>query len=175
MNFLELTSYIGGPQGYADRPEFSDDVWPLLMRKRTEIEGVFLFRNDRSRSLGWAGEYAVVSENIVRIRPMDQLTEHEIDKLKHWSFYGGHLNVLYRVSSESSLLRELCNLYPTIHHSSDDVEPLGLDEEFLPELRVFTAASPSLHLSFAHDGDPLYVFGELEALRELLRNVNRPH
>ena len=170
MNFLELTSYIGDAQGYAETPDFRSDVWPLLKREAKEIDGVFLFRNDSSSSVRLMGHYQIITENIICIGSADELTDHELSKLEHWSFYGGHLTVLYRVSTESSLLRELCNLYPSTHLSSDDIDQLGLRQESLMELRAFVAASPKefLHFSFAHDADPLYIFGELETLRALL-------
>ena len=171
MNFLELTSYIGDPQGYADEPGFTRDVWPLIRSKQKEIANVFLFRNDTSSSLGWSSYYEPVTNNIARIRPMSELTDGEIEKLQHWSFYGGHLNVLYQLPSESSLLHGLISLYPVVKLSSHDVDPIGLDPEYLAELRGFIDASPSglLHFCFSHDADPLYIFGELESLRSLLR------
>ena len=174
MNFLELTSYIDDAQGYAEFPDFLSDVWPLLKGKRNEIEDVFLFQNDSSSSLGWPGYYEVVTQNIRHIRSMDELTDQELSKLEHLSFYGGHLNVLYRVSTESSLPREFCTLYPIVNLSSDDIDQLGLEQKYLIELREFTAALPkqSLYFSFAHDADPLYIFGDLEALRTLLRDQN---
>lgn len=170
MNFIELTSYIGDPQGYGDGPDFTNDVWPLIRRKQKEIANVFLFRNDTSSSLGWSGYYEPVSNNIGRIRPMSELTQGEIEKLEHWSFYGGHINVIYQLPSESSLLRELLGIYPTVRLSSDDVDEIGLGPEYLAELQRLIAGSPtgSLHFSFSHDADPLYIFGELESLRSLL-------
>lgn len=172
MNFIELTSLIDDEQGYADDPEFQSDIWPLLRRSAKEIDGVFLFRNHRSRGFGWLGPYQVVSQNIVRIQPMAELTDDELDKIKLWSFYAGHLNVLYSATSESSLVRELCRIYPTFSLSSDDIDQLALDPEPLTELRAFTAALPKevVHFAFAHDGDPLFMFGELETLRALLRS-----
>jgi hypothetical protein len=171
MNFIEATSYIGDPQGYADGPDFSSEVWPLIRRKQKEISNLFLFWNDTSRSLGWPGHYEPITKHIARIRPLSELTDQEIAKLEHWSFYGGHLNVLYQLSAERSLLPDLLHLYPTVKLSSDDVDAVGLGPEYLGELQRFTAASPpgSLHFSFAHDADPLYIFGDLESLRVVLR------
>src|SRR5687768_9835781 len=100
---------------------------------------------------------------------MDELTNDELSKIEHWSFYGGHLNVLYRVSTESPLLEELCSLYPVVKLSSEDTDQIGLGQESLTELQAFTAASPRLlHFSFAHDADPLCIFGDLERLRSHL-------
>ena len=171
MNLLELTAYIPEPEGYADLPDFESDVWPLLRRKGQEIENLFLFINDNSRSLAWPGHFELVTRNILRIRSMDELTDRELDRLQVLSFYGGHLNVVYRVPAESSLLLELCSMYPLVKLSSDDIDPLGLNQQSLSELGAFTAALPKelLHFSFSHDADPLYVFGDLETLRDLLR------
>jgi hypothetical protein len=169
LEFLELTSYIGDPQGYADFPSFKNDVWPLIKSKAKEIESVFLFRNDSSSNVGWLGRYEIVTQNIIRIGYMDELTNDELSKIEHWSFYGGHLNVLYRVSTESPLLEELCSLYPVVKLSSEDTDQIGLGQESLTELQAFTAASPRLlHFSFAHDADPLCIFGDLERLRSHL-------
>src|SRR5689334_1605554 len=172
MNFLELTSYVGGPEGYADFPNFPDHIWPLVTSKAKEVESLYLVQNDDSSSLSWPGQYEVVTRRVVRINSLAALTGQELRKVEHLSFYGGHLNVLYRISRASSLLRELCKLFPVVKLSSDDVEQIGLDEESLVELRTFIEALPTefLCFSFTHDADPLYVFGELEALRELLRS-----
>jgi hypothetical protein len=172
VNFLELTSRIGEPEEYADFPEFQSDVWPLLRQKANEIEGVFVFAQPRSRSWSWPGRYEAVSERIVRLSPTTELTQEEFKELEHLSFYGGHLNVLYQLPSGSPLLHELCAMYPTVSLSSDDLDQLALDPEPLAELRAFTDALPqeSLHFAFAHDGDPLFVFGYLETLRSLLRS-----
>lgn len=172
MNFLELTSYIGGPEEYADFPEFQSDVWPLLRRKADEIEGVFLFWNNNSRSISWPRPFEVVTERIARLKSTAELTEDEFSELQYLSFYKGHLNVLYRVSTEGSLLQELCNMYPAVSLSSDDIDQLGLDPEPLADLRAFTDALPHgfVHFAFVHDGDPLCVFGPLEPLRSLLRS-----
>ena len=171
MNFLELTSYIGEPQGYADFPEFQSDVWPLLRRKANEIESVFIFAQPRQARRSWPGRYEPISERIARLSPTSELTQQEFSELQLLSFYAGHLNVIYQISTESSLLRELCALYPVVNLSSDDIDQLGIDPEPLAELRAFTDALPPgfLNYSFSHDGDPLFVFGPLEALRSLLR------
>ena len=170
MNFLELSSEIDDPQGYADFPYFQRDVWPLIRRRATEIESVFLFINEASSSLGWVGYYEMVTRKIMRISSMAELTDDELSRIEQLSYYGGHFNVLYHVSTESSLVRELCNLYPTVKLSRDDADQLGLGEESFTELRAFTVALPKdlLQFSFAHDGEPLYIFGEREALEKLL-------
>jgi hypothetical protein len=78
--------------------------------------------------------------------------------------------VVYQLPGESSLLRELLGVYPTVRLSSGDVDAIGLGPEYLAELQRLIAAAPagSLHFSFSHDADPLYIFGELESLRSLL-------
>lgn len=170
MNFLELSSKIDDSEGYADFPYFQRDVWPLIRRKAKEVKSVFLFWNDVSSSLGWAGHYEMVTAKIMLIRPMAELTDDELSGIEHLSYYGGHFNVLYHVSTESLLIRELCNLYPTLDLSSDDVDQLGLGQESFTEFRAFTAALPKelIQFSFAHDADPLYIFGERETLEKLL-------
>ncbi len=170
MNFLELTSLIGEPEEYAEFPEFQSDTWPFLKRNADEIRSVFLFRNHGSRGFGWMGQYQVITRNIIRIGTMNELTEAELLKIHYWSFYEGHLNVLYQVSTEGSLLRELCNMYPVVDLSSDEIDQLALEQEALTELRDFIAASPKglLHFAFCHDAEPLIIFGELDALNALL-------
>lgn len=170
MNFLELTSYIGEPDGYADSPDFQSDIWPLMRRKAQEIESVFLFRSDKSSSMGWLGHYDLVSQNIIRIGSMSDLNDTELSRIEHWSFYGGHLSVVYRVSIQSSLVHEFCKLFPGVSLSSDDIDQLAMEPELLSELRWLSDESPKeiLHFAFAHDADPLFIFGDLDVLRSLL-------
>ena len=169
MNFLELTSYIGEREGYADDPEFLTDIWPRLMGKHHEIENLFLFQN-RSGRVGWFGDCQVLSQNLIRIPSLAELSDDELDKIKYWSYYGGHFNVIYQVTTESSLVREFCKLYPSVKLIGDDMDQFPLEQESVVELQSFIATLPKeiVHLSFCHDGDPLQIFGDLEALRELL-------
>ena len=169
MDFLELTSLIGEPEEYADFPDYQSDVWPFMRRKAEEIRSVFLFRT-ASRGFNWPGQYQVITQNIIRIGTMGELSDPELRKIHYWSFYEGHLNVLYQVSTEGSLLRELCEMYPVVELSNDEIDQLALDPKPLTELRAFIAAAPQglLHFAFSHDADPLFIFGDLDQLTALM-------
>ena len=116
-------------------------------------------------------ERAGVSES--RLADLGSLTKQSdqmMEMLKHRSFYGGHLNVLYVIQAESLLLRELVKLYPKpgILYS-DSTNNLGLPFEAMSELARFVESlAPHWSvLTFCGDGDPACIFGDRETLEEL--------
>jgi hypothetical protein len=110
---------------------------------------------------------------------MTKLSAQMLDLLKHRSYYGGHLNVLYMIPSESPLLTELVKLYPVPGViDSDSTNDLALSFEARSELARFVEALPRqlAVVSFGHDGDPAFIFGERAALEKLqiASMANRP-
>lgn len=165
MIFLELDSYIEPPIGYPGRPYFDSDLWPLIVRRSGEIKTVLWFHHDRPP------EPTGLRESLLTdLGPMTMLSVQMIEMLKHRSYYGGHLNVLYVIPCESPLLTELVNLYPVPGViDSDSTNDLALSFDVRSELVRFVEALPSqlVVLSFAHDGDPAFIFGERAALEKL--------
>jgi len=81
------------------------------------------------------------------------------------------LNVLYLIPSEAFLLREIFNLYPSPAKLSNDYfDSLGLADASRLELGKFIGSLPDNHVvaAFAHDADPLYIFGSSNTLRSMV-------
>jgi hypothetical protein len=174
MIFLVLDSYIEPPIGYPGRPYFDSDVWPLIVTRSDEIKSALWFHHDRSPD-----HTGLRQSPVTDLGPMAKLSAQTIDMLKHKSYYGGHLNVLYVIPSESPLLTELVNLYPAPGViDSDSTNDLALSFAVRSELTRFVEALPRqlVVLSFAHDGDPAFIFGERAALEKLQVGsmANRP-
>ena len=161
MIFLEMESYIEPPLGCPEGPYFDSDLWPLILRRANEIQTLLWFRHEPP---------GVNESHLADLGPLTTQSGQMLETLKHRSYYGGHLNVLYVVQAESLLLRELVKLYPkpgVLY--SDSTNNLGLPFEARSELARFVESLPphgSL-LSFAHDADPAYIFGDRETLQEL--------
>src|SRR5437870_5659149 len=112
MNFLELTSYVGGRQGYADEPTFNGLIWPLLLLHRTLIARVFLFNHESSRiDVARFPKSEAITSNIASIGSLAKLTNDQLKMIANRSFSAGHLNVLYQIC-DNSLLRKLIASYP---------------------------------------------------------------
>lgn len=161
MIFLELESYMEPPEGFPDGPYFNSDLWPLILRRSDEVRNVLWFRHE---SVG-AGE-----SHLAELGPLTTQSNQMMETLKHRSFYGGHLNVLYVVQAESLLLVELAKLYPKPGViDSDSRNDLGLPIHARSELARFVESLPPQWavLTFAHDADPAYIFGERETLEKL--------
>ena len=101
MVFLELDSYIEPPIGYPGRPYFDSDLWPLIVRRSDEVKMVLWFHPDPPPTRTGRRE-----SHLTELGPMTKLSADMLAMLKHRSYYGGHLNVLYVIPSESPLLTE---------------------------------------------------------------------
>ena len=161
MIFLEMESYIEPPLGYPEGPYFQTDLWPLILRRSDEVQTVLWFQYEPPR---------VNESYLADLGPLTRQPDYMMEMLKHRSFYGGHLNVLYVIQAESLLLRELVKLYPqpgVLY--SDSTNDLGLPFDARSELARFVESLPPKWaiLSFAHDADPAYIFADREMLEEL--------
>lgn len=172
MNFIELTSFIRDRQGYSDEPLFDRQLWPLFLTNRQAIGSVFLFRHELSTvPAEFFGDYELISHNIVAVGPLGRLSSEKLEALEYLSFFGGHLSVLYQTRNEDSFVPQLCRLYPQPGRLSNDaIDTLGLEDSARFELGAFvgTLSDDMLLVSFAHDADPLYIFGEKLTLSGLL-------
>ena len=161
MIFLEMESYIEPPLGYPDGPYFDSDLWPLILRRSDEVRTVLWFRHEPP---------SLNESHLADLGPLTTQSDQMMEMLKHRSYYGGHLNVLYVIQAESLLLRELVKLYPkpgVLY--SDSTNNLGLPFDAMSELARFVDSLPPHWsvLSFCGDGDPACIFGDRETLEEL--------
>jgi hypothetical protein len=135
LHFIELTSRIDAPEGYANEPDFDEQLWPLLVNNAGEIDQVLLFAHPFSRlDQKSIQRYEGVGKLFADMGPMGRLSASELETLADWSFAGGHLSVLYRINRESSMLPKLLTAYPSpgklLDTSMDTpgVEPADADE-----------------------------------------------
>ena len=175
---LKFTTWCGPPQGYHDEPGFLNKVWPFLLEHSALISNVYLFKNAFfagqrrwQRTFGKSLKLTLNSRSeleIIDLGPMSSLPTQLLNDLRHRSFYGGHLNVLYKADSED-FLAKLCRLWPTSGTISDQVDALGLQEMESDFLTNFLSSIPERYLvaAFGHDADPLYIFGSFPALTKL--------
>lgn len=172
VSFIELTCDLGPEKGYADGAYFDTDIWPIFLSNLDAVEKVFLFINS-----GWgsskknfeSGEK--VSPNIADIGPMEWLSNKQLREIEGRSFFGGHLNVLYLIAAKNSVLTKLLSMYPQpVKLNSRPVDTLPLKNRETVELGMLVSNIPDSHVlvGFAHDADPLYIFGSLSTLESLL-------
>ena len=170
-SFIELSSYSESLDRYDGGPYFDTDLWPLVLKNINQIRRVLIFHHESSKipitSLGCG---LMISPNIRDIGAMNQLSSESLATLAVWSF-GGHISVLYHLANESSIPRELFNLYPIpgkLYLNSED--ELGITDEARLEFAVVLNTVPADHvvLAFAHDADPLFIFGSEEGLTSLI-------
>lgn len=167
MIFLELESYIEPPLGFPGHPYFASDLWPLLLSRSDEVRTVLWFQHEPPLN-----EAGVRESYLTDLGPLTNQSEQMMEMLKHRSYYGGHLNVLYVVQPDSSLLTELVKMYPTPGViASDSTTDLGLPVGAKSELAQFVENHLLPRwavLTFAQEGDTAYIFGQRETLETLL-------
>ena len=129
------------------------------------------------RTVLWFQHEPAVSQAGVResyltdLGPLTNQSGQTMELLKHRSYYGGDLNVLYVIQPDSSLLMELVKMFPTPGViGSDSTTDLGLSVAATSELARFVESHLLPRwavLTFAQEGDTAYIFGERETLETL--------
>ena len=172
LHFIELTSQIDEPQGYANEPDFDKQLWPLLVNNAAEIDQVLLFAHPFSQlDQKSIQRYERAGRLFANMGPMGRLSASELEALADRSFAGGHLSVLYRLNRESSILPKLLTAYPAPGKLLDtSMDTPGLEPADLDELArlIEETGDAQVFVSFSHDGDPLYIFGTRRTLEWLL-------
>jgi len=167
MIFLELESYIDPPLGFPGHPYFTSDLWPLILRRSDEVRTVLWFQHEPP-----VNQAGVRESYLTDLGPLTNQSDQTMELLKHRSYYGGDLNVLYVVQPDSSLLMELVKMFPIPGvMASDLTTDLGLSVAARSELARFVENHllPCWAvLAFAHEGDTAYIFGQRETLETLL-------
>lgn len=175
LGLVEFTSWIqDDPSGYSDNPEFEKDLWPLIATSR-DISDVCLLRSRFSakKSLDRLSMKVVDSawrEFPLRLGQISKLSEQDRGALSHLTTFGGHLSVLYQFAGTGTL-QTLLRLWPRHSALSTDFSLLGLNSaELTGILHALNAFCTDGHVvvAFAHDGDPMYLFGEDTAVADIL-------
>jgi hypothetical protein len=105
LHFIELTSQIDAPEGYANEPDFDKQLWPLLVNNAEEIDQVLLFAHPFSQlDQKSIQRYERAGKLFANVGPMRELSASELETLENRSFAGGHLSVLYRLNRERWIL-----------------------------------------------------------------------
>jgi hypothetical protein len=166
LHYLECTSFSqDNTEGYCELPSFTKHIWPLFEKYAGLIDAVYrIVRPGSIRKLsGKRLDMVVASLGPFRMIPAKQMPE-----VKARSFSGGHLDVFYKCKDEP-FLSALIRLWPLPAQLSDDSGTLRLDPLKLSAVEKLLSSiqDPYVLVSFAHDGDPMYLFG----LRRTLLNL----
>lgn len=140
---------------------FTKTVWPLLISRGSEIDAFLFGARKRIPHLSPDGV-----ERLGRLAALDRETQ---EKVRHFSYYGGNMNVVFRAASRGPI-EALVAPWPLLQTKDD--------EDFLPpswtprETKAFLSLvmdSPvgGASFCFGHDGDPLFVFANSELIRSL--------
>ncbi len=163
LTYLELDC-----TGRLSGPKFPDDVWSVIRRCSLDISDVFLFRTRNFRRDRLFRECPEVHPSLFSLGPLAQLDKRAEKTVRVYSFYGGHLNVLFRTHS-LQLLRSLVALWPIAAIEKGTNLGLSTDEmaDFIGAVSWAIASGPVF--AFFQDWFPMLVFGEeslLAGLRE---------
>ncbi|MEJ2182860.1 MAG: hypothetical protein P8Y66_05005 [Nitrospirota bacterium] len=163
--FLECTSYSeNNPQGYDDLPVFHRDVWPLIENNIDSIETIYIFPPHEE-------EPEVIEKEIIKNLYREQLRWRNV---KHRSYYGGHLDVYFR-TSDLSFISRLISLWRQPCPLMNTVEDLKIEDYKIIFLRNITKEMDESYVlfGFGHDGDPLYLFGQVNTLATIADEKRR--
>lgn len=178
LSLIKLSRHINPRAGFTAEPDFARDLWTTMLNQSFVIEDVFLFCNSRwlgKRTLFESG--ARVTPRIASLGRMAQLKDKELVELKSRSSENGHLSVLYQIAYQELLVANLINLFTATKTLSDARrDDLALKSDETLELNCFIEARDESHLfaGFAHNAEPLYLFGHptlLEASLQLAADL----
>ncbi len=179
LHLIKLSRHINPRLGYAAEPRFKTQIWRLILNHVEHVDDVLLFANSQwsgNRQSFVAGES--FSPRINSIGRMTWLSEAQFTEVANRSDEDGHFSVLYKIFNESVLLPRLINLWTTprafgnmLSDAARDDIGLKLDETY--ELAHFVHAVEATHTiaSFAHNAEPLYLFGNPDALQTSLQQA----
>ena len=176
LNYIELTlDYGQPPEGWDKMPLFRKDIWPLILVCKDQILEVYLFYNAHWQGKSEANRYCSGSSfNITPLGLISQMPPSMLNELEWRSDFGGHLNVLYLINSNSEILAALTRLYQSPGVFCDDsYDDLGLSlvERRHVQQLIRDIPNNNVLLGFGHDGDPVYIFGQSEILRSLNSDI----
>ncbi len=146
---------------------FLNGVWPRLEAQAGLITNTYLLRYPGSMAYLY-DKLLVDSPHFIQARPANgvldlgplcSLERHALESVKYGSFYNGHLNVLFLLKEEvlNGLLVLSC--FKEKHELKwDDFGALGAGERIFLESVLRCIPKDSAALTFAHDGEPLYLF-----------------
>lgn len=158
-------------------PDSLRDVWPLLLAHQASIRGLH-FVVDRTasrftlRRLGLPLWDRNRSADVYPLPSLSDLTEEQLEAVQYSSFSAGHLTILFVTDYDSDLMRAFVKLWPTVtFQTSCDWDALGLKSQTISAFAEFLEShvDRSCVISFAHDAEPVYVFGREDHLRLLLK------
>lgn len=140
---------------------FTKTVWPFLVSKGMEVEACLFGACGRIAGLGPGG--------VERLGRLAALDRRKLEQVRHLSYYGGNMNVLFRATSPT-FLKALIAPWPVLQvRDDDDLFPPSWSAEereaFLALVAVGAAEGASF--CFGHDGDPLFVFAGVDTIRAL--------
>lgn len=163
INYIQLTTYSkNDPAGYKDFPKFSEDIWPLFIKNSSAIKEVIRIQSPSF----FARMFKNADLTATTLGKMSGLSEEIIRELKLQSFYAGHLDVFYKTSAPS-FITQMIKLYPYKKLGNQilfDKKKWELVQHAIVGLNL----SSDILISFAHDGDPMFLFGEKNFLKKLL-------
>ena len=137
---------------------FPNVVWPFLLSRATEVEAVLFGARGRVTRLDPCG--------VESLGKLAALAPRKQEEVRHLSFYGGNMNVLFR-SASRSLIEALISPWPVVQIKHDE-EPFP-PSWTVAEKKAFSSLVTDMPegcftFCFGHDGDPLFVFSNPESL-----------
>lgn len=168
---LESTSWVEG-QGFRKHPDYNTDIEPRLAERRMERVNVWLFAYGRkTRSPYYKAliqESRSIGPRVFDLGPLCDVAPNSVLQVWGEAQYG-HETIWFLVPRCSSLLADLVQAYPSsrfIEGSEISGQPHG---EFDFQEAVQGVGDNFVAVSFAGDGDPMYMCGDSGFLSALLQ------
>jgi hypothetical protein len=155
----------------AEPPGFLEAVWPHFEADSELVANTYVLRYpsgaayvyDRIAETCAGLIRKQQSDGVLELGPLRDLQKDALETVRYGSFYNGHLNLLFAVATSDVKKLSVLSCFNEQHQLTwEGFEALGAND------RTFLAAAlqrmPTSYsaLAFAHDGEPLYVFGRKE-------------
>lgn len=154
---------------FADSPNFRADVWPMLLARASEVNGIFVFGSRLLQvEVERLGPCSRILGGILSLGPLSLVTQTSLDFLRSRGT-DDYLDALFQMDAEAPLLWDLAALWPTRQRTAVDrlllspAERRGL-EKFLSQMDARRVVA-----GFGEDGDPMFLFGSSSALVSVIQ------
>lgn len=152
----------------AEPTGFLEDIWPRLEAQAQLVVNTYVLRYPSGNAYVHDKIIETCSDvvrqrhtdGLLELGPLCALRKDALETVKYGSFYNGHMNVLFAVKLDDVRSLSVLSCFDEetgLDWSSFEALSNG-DRRFLESVIERMSASSSV-LTFAHDGEPLFLLG----------------
>lgn len=145
-----------------ETPYFPADIWPLILENGSSLSKVIIILDNhfylKKNRLKRLYKKFKIDNDVIIIEIANALNQVQKRALEELSFYGGHINVLYKTENLVFVIELMMKwIKPP---ALNDIDNLGLSDKWLTSFsKIYDKLNENeLLFGFGHDGEPMIIF-----------------